>query len=137
MYKDLDNFLYEETTINSWYNDGFLIAQDMLTQFSSKDWEELSRNVLSKPLEWQKKLIYCLDNDINKNELNIIAKMLTINDPELFDMCIDSLRSFNNEIGKEFVLSNPSFIKLVKERIHYASAVTQKILQDFLDKFCL
>jgi len=43
MYKDLDNFLYEETTINSWYNDGFLIAQDMLTQFSSEDWEELSK----------------------------------------------------------------------------------------------
>ncbi|HAG42626.1 MAG TPA: hypothetical protein DCL31_03630 [Clostridium sp.] len=137
MYKDLDNFLYEETTINSWYNDGFLIAQDMLTQFSSEDWEELSKNVLNKPLEWQKKLIYCLDNDINENELNIIAKMLTINDQELFDMCIDSLRSFNNEIGKEFVLSNPSFIKLVKERIPYVGAATQKILQDFLDKFCL
>ncbi|WP_291562586.1 MULTISPECIES: hypothetical protein [unclassified Clostridium] len=137
MYKDLDNFLYEETTINSWYNDGFLIAQDMLTQFSSEDWEELSKNILSKPLEWQKKLIYCLDNDINENELNIIAKMLTINDQELFDICIDSLRSFNNEIGKAFVLSNPSFIKLVKERIPYAGAATQKILQDFLDKFCL
>lgn len=137
MYKDLDNFLYEETTINSWYNDGFLIAQDMLTQFSSENWEELSKNVLNKPLEWQKKLIYCLDNDINENELNIIAKMLTINDQELFDMCIDSLRSFNNEIGKEFVLSNPSFTKIVKERIPYAGVATQKILQDFLDKFYL
>jgi len=84
-----------------------------------------------------KKLIYCLDNDINKNELNIIAKMLTINDQELFDMYIDSLRSFNNEIGKEFVLSNPSLIKFVKERILYAGAATQKILQDFIDKFCL
>ncbi len=47
-----------------WYDDGFSIAQEMLSQFSASDWVELSRQVLTKPLEWQKKLIYCLDNEI-------------------------------------------------------------------------
>lgn len=35
MYKELDKFLSEETTIDSWYDDGFSIAQDMLSQVTN------------------------------------------------------------------------------------------------------
>lgn len=51
MYRELDNLLSKESTIDSWYDDGFLIAQSIM-------------NVLNKSLEWQKKLVYCLDNQI-------------------------------------------------------------------------
>lgn len=54
MYKELDKLLLEETTVDSWYDDGFSIAQDILKQFSSDDWNKLYNEVLNKDLDWQK-----------------------------------------------------------------------------------
>ena len=135
MYNELDKFLLEDVTIDSWYDDGFSIAQEMLSQFSTSDWEELSKQVLTKPLEWQKKLIYCLDNEIIAEELNIIIKLTSVDDSELFDMCIDALRGFDNEIGYKYVSSNPCIIKTIKEKSKDAGTATKKVLEDFLRKF--
>ncbi|GAB6087307.1 hypothetical protein [Alkaliphilus crotonatoxidans] len=107
----------------------------MLSQFSASDWEELSKQVLTKPLEWQRKLIYCLDNEIIAEELNIILKLITVDDLELFNMCVDTLRAFDNENGHKYVASNPSIINDIKERIENAGIATKKILEDFLCKF--
>ncbi len=135
MYNKLDKFLLEDVTINSWYYDGFSIAQEMLSQFSASDWEELSKQVLTKPLEWQKKLIYCLDNEIIDEELNIIVTLITVDDLEVFDMCVDALRAFDNEIGHKYVASNPSILKEIKKRSQNAGIATKKVLEEFLSKF--
>ncbi|MBE6034657.1 MAG: hypothetical protein E7222_08165 [Clostridiales bacterium] len=135
MYKELDKFLSEETTIDSWYDDGFSIAQDILSEFSEDDWEELSNCVLSKPLEWQKKLVYCLDNEIIDEELNIIIKLISVNDDELFEMCIDALRAFNNELGHNYLKANPDIIKMVENKIENSGNATKRVLEDFLGKF--
>lgn len=135
MYNELDKFLLEDVTIDSWYDDGFSIAQEILSQFSASDWEELSKQVLTKSLEWQKKLVYCLDNEIIAEELSIIVKLLTVDDLELFDMCVDALRAFDNEIGHKYVRSNPSIIKDIKKRSENVGIATKKILEDFLRKF--
>lgn len=135
MYKELDKFISEETTVDSWYDDGFSIAQDMLTQFSGNDWKELSYCVLSKPLEWQKKLIYCLDNEILEEELDIIIKLISVNDDELFEMCIDALRAFNNELGHNYVKANPDIIQRVKYRMVNSGNAVKRVLEDFLGKF--
>ena len=42
MYKELDSLLSADTTVDSWYNDGCLIATELLAQFSPRDWDELS-----------------------------------------------------------------------------------------------
>lgn len=54
MYSELDDLLTEETTMDSWYDDGFNIAQDIMSAFSKADWEILSQEVLKKNVEWQK-----------------------------------------------------------------------------------
>ncbi len=54
MYNELDKLLSEETTIDSWHDDGFSMAQDILNQFSCSDWQKLLDEVLNKDLEWQK-----------------------------------------------------------------------------------
>ena len=82
MYKELDDLLSEESSIDSWYDDGFLIAQSIMNDFSENDWKNLSLNVLNKSLEWQKKLVYCLDNQIIQEELEIIGKLLCTEDDE-------------------------------------------------------
>lgn len=117
MYNELDELLLEETTVDSWYDDGFSIAQDILNQFSNDDWQELSNEVLKKDLDWQKKLVYCLDNQVIEEELNIICKLILIDDEELFEMCIDALRAFDNELGHSFINKNPQIIIEVEKKL--------------------
>jgi len=135
MYKELDKLLLEETTVDSWYDDGFSIAQDILKQFSGDDWEKLYNEVLNKDLDWQKKLVYCVDNQIIEEELNIICKLILIDDEELFEMCIDALRAFDNELGHSFTKKNPQIIIEVEKRMNTVGNVGKKILEDFLEKF--
>lgn len=135
MYKELDNLLSEESTIDSWYDDGFLIAQAIMNDFTTDDWRRLSNDVLNKDLEWQKKLVYCLDNQIIWEELEILDKLFCIKDDELLEMCIDALRSFDNEMGHTYVETHPRIIKEAKKRMDIAGNVTKKVLQCFLDIF--
>ncbi|SHJ41790.1 hypothetical protein SAMN05444401_2951 [Clostridium amylolyticum] len=137
MYNELDELLLEETTVDSWYDDGFSIAQDILNQFSNGDWQELSNEVLKKDLDWQKKLVYCLDNQVIEEELNIICKLILIDDEELFEMCIDALRAFDNELGHSFIKKNPQIIIEVEKKINTAGNATKRVLEDFLRKFSI
>lgn len=137
MYNELDELLLEETTVDSWYDDGFSIAQDILNQFSNDDWQELSNEVLKKDLDWQRKLVYCLDNQVIEEELNIICKLIVIDDEELFEMCIDALRGFDNELGHSFIRKNPKIIIDVKKRVNVVGNVTKRVLEDFLRKFAI
>lgn len=137
MYNELNELLLEETTVDSWYDDGFSIAQDILNQFSSHDWQELSNEVLNKDLDWQKKLVYCLDNQGTEEELNIICKLILIDDEELFEMCIDALRTFDNELGRSFIKKNPKIIMEVEKRMDITGNATKRVLEDFLRKFTI
>ncbi len=38
MYRELDNLLSAETTEDSWYDDGCIIASDILSDFRVDDW---------------------------------------------------------------------------------------------------
>ncbi|WP_437137718.1 hypothetical protein [Bacillus safensis] len=84
MFRELDNLLSADTTVDSWYDDGCLIASEILSDFSLNDSEELSNQVLNKSIEWQRKIAYCLDNECNEYELNILRDFLSnTNDTEL------------------------------------------------------
>lgn len=135
MYKELDNLLSADTTVDSWYDDGCVIANEILAEFSPSDWDELSNQVLSKPVEWQRKLAYCLDNECNMYELNILIALLSTNDVELFEICIDTLRSFTNHDSKKMILDNPIIIQRVNNILSETSSLPVKnMLQDFLSK---
>ncbi len=135
MYSELDNLLSKEVTIDSWYDDGFLIAQDIMNKFSNADWIKLSEEVLNKDLKWQKKLVYCLDNQLIEEELEIISKMLCVKDDELLEMCIDVLRAFDNELGHSYIKMHPEIISEAKKRMSAVDSVTKMMLKSFLMKF--
>ncbi|MBG9819702.1 hypothetical protein ABE33_13670 [Bacillus safensis] len=131
MFRELDNLLSADTTVDSWYDGGCLIASEILSDFSLNDWGELSNQVLNKPIEWQRKIAYCLDNECNEYELNILIDLLNTNDKELFEICIDTLRSFTIEEG----MKHPQIL----ERVNHVVATTENslvkvIFQDFLSK---
>lgn len=135
MYKELDDLLLEETSIDSWYDDGFIIAQSIMNDFSENDWKNLSQIVLNRSLEWQKKLVYCLDNQIIQEELEIIGKLLCVEEEELLEMCIDVLRSFDNEMGYVYIKNHPEIVVKVKEKYDSAGSVMKMMLQSFLKIF--
>ena len=137
MYNELDELLLEETTVDSWYDDEFSIAQDILNQFSNDDWQELSNEVLKKDLDWQKKLVYCIDNQVIEEELNIICKLILIDDEELFEMCIDALRAFDNELRHSFINKNPQIIIEVGKKINITGNATKGVLDNYNGIFCL
>lgn len=39
MYKQLDNLLSAVTTVDSWYDDGCIIAAESLEEFGQSDWD--------------------------------------------------------------------------------------------------
>ncbi|KUF22377.1 hypothetical protein MHZ96_18080 [Bacillus safensis] len=133
MFRELDNLLSADTTVDSWSDDGCLIASEILSDFSLNDWKELSNQVLNKPIEWRRKIAYCLDNECKEYELNILIDLLNTNDNELFEICIDTLRSFPIEEGKKLILNKPQIL----ERVNHVVATTTNspvkgVLQDFL-----
>ncbi|MGZ0049820.1 hypothetical protein [Brevibacillus gelatini] len=134
MYKELDNLLSADTTVDSWYDDGCVIASEMLSEFSPSDWEELSNQVLSKPIEWQRKVAYCLDNKCSVHELIILISLLNTNDEELFEICIDTLRSYSSQEIKKMILDNPQILQRVNDLLPTASIPVRKMLEDFLAK---
>ena len=50
-------------------------------------------------------------------------------------MCVDSLRSFDNEVGHLYIKNNPQIIQMVKSRIKNAGTIEKIILEKFLSIF--
>ncbi|CAM4447247.1 hypothetical protein [Paenibacillus tarimensis] len=134
MYRELDNLLSADTTVDSWYDDGCIIASEILSDFSPNDWDELSNQVLSKPIEWQRKIAYCLDNECSSHEHNILISLLNTNDEELFEICIDTLRSYSSQEIKNIILDDPGILQRVNDLLPAASIPVRKMLEDFLAK---
>ena len=135
MYTELNSLLEQNVTDDAWYDDGFLVAQDIMNNFVAEDWKRLGEEVLSKDIEWQKKLAYCIDNQLIEEELNIICKLLQVKNDELLEMCVDSLRSFDNEVGHLYIKNNPQIIQMVKSRIKNAGTIEKIILEKLLSIF--
>ena len=137
MYKELDILLSAETTLDSWYDDGCIIAGEVLSDFNQDDWEVLASHVLAKPkpIEWQKKLAYCMDSKGNIYELQILVELVRNNeDEELLEIVIDTLRSFTSTVNKKIIIENPFIIVRVKELLPISGVAVKKILEDFLEK---
>ncbi|WP_409177618.1 hypothetical protein [Brevibacillus fortis] len=135
MYKELDNFITGcQNTVDYWYDYGCIIATDMLAKFSQKDWEDLVSHVMMKPLEWQRKLAYCMDNSCNEHELNILLSLLSTEDEELFVICVDTLRSYTTPEGKQIIRDNSAIVERVNELIPTAGVAARRVLVDFLEK---
>ncbi|WP_431088649.1 hypothetical protein [Paenibacillus sp. 8b26] len=135
MYKDLDEFITEyQHTADFWYDVGCVMAYEKLSKFGSEDWQELASIVHNRPLEWQKKLAYCLDTSCNMYELEILLSLLSTEDEELFEICIDTLRSFTTQESKKMILDNPSILNRVNDLLPKAGIVSKKMLEDFLKK---
>ncbi|MCM3134379.1 hypothetical protein M3629_16415 [Paenibacillus polysaccharolyticus] len=132
MYKQLDHLLSAETTVDSWYDDGCVIATEILEGFNPDDWHILSREAWSKPLNWQKKLAYCLDSTREMHEFELLLSLMTIEDRELFVICIDTLRSYTSPEHKQRLMHEPLLLERVAAALSGAGIAERRVLEDFL-----
>ncbi|WP_324607755.1 hypothetical protein [Paenibacillus sp. IHBB 10380] len=110
------------------------MVSERLSKFSPQDWEQLSNEVLTKSLEWQKKIAYCLDSNCNMHELEILLSLLSTEDEEQFETCVDTLRSFTTPESKKMILGNPHILHRVNDLIPKAGVAVKRMLENFLEK---
>jgi len=130
MFDELDRLLAYNDTTDYWYDEGFCYAQNVLANFSGNDWKQLSDIILSKYSEYQKKLVYCLDGENEVHELEIIEKLISVDDEEFFIMCVDSLRNFDSNYLKK----NQSVIDMIKAKSDTSKKLLSIVSDIFLEK---
>ncbi|WP_019914665.1 hypothetical protein [Paenibacillus sp. HW567] len=136
-YEELDKLITEMSGENAsddyWYDVGVNDAMTLLEKFSELDWKLLSENIMDKSLEWQKRVVYCFEEENDAREISIVLSLIETTDKELFEMCIDSLRFLINEKNKEYIINNN---ELMEKLIKMASLdnMTGRICREFLNK---
>ncbi|HDR7638626.1 MULTISPECIES: hypothetical protein [Bacillus] len=131
MYEELNEILSENSSEDSWYDDGFMYAQELLNDFTDKDWGKLFQSINDKNDKWKIRLTYCIDDDLGINGLELLLNMLDESD-EVVETTIDSLRSFNSEEHKKMIVSNSRVIDTAQKLLEKASLPVKKVLEDFL-----
>lgn len=131
MYEELNEILSENSSEDSWYDDGFMYAQELLNDFTDKDWGKLFQSINDKNDKWKIRLAYCIDDDLGINGLELLLNMLEESD-EVVETTIDSLRSFNSEEHKKMIVSNSRVIDTTQKLLEKASLPVKRVLEDFL-----
>ncbi|ANN33588.1 MULTISPECIES: hypothetical protein [Bacillus] len=131
MYEELNEILSENSSEDSWYDDGFMYAQELLNDFTDKDWGKLFQSINDKNDKWKIRLAYCIDDDLGINGLELLLNMLEESD-EVVETTIDSLRSFNSEEHKKMIVSNSRVIDTAQKLLEKASLPVKRVLEDFL-----
>ncbi|PEW12408.1 hypothetical protein [Bacillus cereus] len=131
MYEELNEILSENSSEDSWYDDGFMYAQELLNDFTDKDWGKLFQSIYDKNDKWKIRLAYCIDDDLGINGLELLLNMLDESD-EVVETTIDSLRSFNSEEHKKMIVSNSRVIDTAQKLLEKASLPVKRVLEDFL-----
>lgn len=100
MYDMLDNYLKEfenDKDINDfWYDIGTVTATKIIKNLKQQDWDYLLNRLSQKTSGWKKRFAYCLDEGNNSNEFKALLIMMEVDDEQLFEICIDSIRSHIN-----------------------------------------
>lgn len=139
LYEGLDVFLRESETRemeNYWYEYDAEIIYRILENFSDADWKKLVQNAQLKSNDWKQKLAYCLTNNENKHELEILLEFASTDDDDLFFLTIDALRDyFNTEECKAFIRKKrPAILARVESRMPNAGVVRAKLYELFLEQ---
>lgn len=131
----MKDFLDEDSSLDFWYDIASEDASKLLLLFTDSDWLELVKELNSQPLEFKKKLAYCLDNVENAHQLKVLLLLTNTEDKELLELCIDSLRGFmNNNNTIKLISQNKVLIDDIKRALPDVSIVTRKVYEDFLSK---
>ncbi|WP_202906789.1 hypothetical protein [Abyssisolibacter fermentans] len=139
MYKEFDGYLDSFAKMpginDSWFDDGCVIATEMLQEFTADDWRKLTNSILSKSVMWQTLYAYCVDSDINDEAIiKSLVILCGIDDDELFVTCIDSLRCIINQNNIRIIANDRFLAQKLEKLLPKCGIVTKKIIEEFIDK---
>jgi len=136
-YEEFDKLITEMSGENAsddyWYDVGVNDAMTLLGKFSETDWELLGKNIMDKSLEWQKRVVYCFEEENDVREINIILSLIETTDRELFEMCIDSLRFLINDNNKDCIINNNELMEKLR-KMGSIDNLSGRICREFLNK---
>lgn len=136
MYKELDKYItefaMEDFPIDYWFDEGASIAEDMIQKFDCRDWEALREELPKKTIGWKRRLSYCLHDSTDIRGLEVLLILINTDDEELFETSVDSLRCFENSIGKEIIYNNSEIKKKIETLMPNVGIATRKIFEEIL-----
>lgn len=128
----MKDFLDEDSSPDFWYDIASEDARKLLLMFSESDWLEMINELDFQPLEFKKKLAYCLDNTESIHQLKILLLLANTQDKELLEICVDSLRNFMGN-NRDLILQNKPLIDNIKEILPNVGVATRKVYEDFIE----
>ncbi|QTD39538.1 hypothetical protein [Sporosarcina sp. Te-1] len=131
MYEKADAVLSEDSADNYFYDDEFMYAQELMSEFTNSDWENLIRELKDKDDKYKIRLAYCIDEDNGVYGFNVLLDLLNEND-EVAEYAIDSLRSFDGEEYKKIIAANKQVKEKVEKLMKNASLPVERMLEAFL-----
>ncbi len=97
MYRNFDLCITDFSSDNEpgdyWYDCAIVESTEMLSKFKESDWKCLLGDLANKPIFWKIRLVECLGDLNNSYELEVILYLINTDDNNLFNSCLDSLRS--------------------------------------------
>lgn len=133
MYEKVDAVLSGNSSDNYFYDDEFIYAQKLISEFTENDWDKLLQNLKDRDDKYKIRLVYCIDEDTGMNGFNLLLDLLNVND-EIAEYVIDSLRSFNNEEYKKIITSNKRIMDKAESLLKRSSLPVKRILEAFLQQ---
>lgn len=135
MYDVLDRYITEFSkegySEDYWYDVAVVHAIQLIDDLNEEDWLLLMEHIDEKDLLWKKRLVYCLGDHSNKNELNVILKIMDTEDEELFVMCVDALKGMVTEDNREKISCSKNINKALG-LIPKSGVATKDVLQSFV-----
>ncbi|MCM3359765.1 hypothetical protein [Psychrobacillus sp. MER TA 171] len=133
MYQKVDTVLSKNSADNYFYDDEFMYVQELMSEFTNIDWENLIRVLKDKDDKYKIRLAYSINEDNGVYGFNLLLDLLNESD-EVAEYAIDSLRSFDGEEYKKIIASNKQIKPKVERLIKNASLPSERILEAFLQQ---
>ncbi|MDE7207200.1 MAG: hypothetical protein K2N90_08615 [Lachnospiraceae bacterium] len=82
MFEELDRYIsefeIENFAVDYWYDEGVLIAEDMLQKFGDNDWDALIQVLPERTTGWKRRLAYCFNDSDDLKQLETLLVLMTL-----------------------------------------------------------
>jgi len=89
----IDFSFIDVTSVDYWYDEGYVQSQRALRRLTGSEWEGLARGWRSQSLEWQDRLAYILGDGLELRESELLVDMYAAGPPDVAMTAAEGLRS--------------------------------------------
>lgn len=132
MVEEVIRYLTSNCSEDYWYDEGIFICDEIIEQMSETDWDMLGKSLLMMDVQSKVRLAECLADVSSTNSTEILIKLCSIDEGNLFVVCIDSLR--DKELKKINDDDKSMILKRIDDKLMNCTKIEKRIYDDFLLK---